>query len=436
MRPGVSGPLMKHLRIALIYNAYTDGAPESPGDQGGSHYLALQMRRFARTMHGLGHTVRVLPVTQDFTAFQHRLLEMRPDVVFNQYDDVVHGALYEMRIAALVRILGFPLTGSPALGLALTRYKHMSASLLAGLGIAIPPCTALLEKIGDVDRHSWLFPLIVQPSQEHAGIGLERDSIVTTRKALREKVRHILATYKQPALVQRFLPGREFNVGIVGGRKPRVLPLAEVDYSRLPPGIPPMMSYAAKWEEQTVEYQNTSIVCPAKIEPELARQIEDAALRAFRAVGAWGYGRVDMRLDEEGVPCVLEVNCNPLLDRGVGIARSAERAGISFPELLQLIIRAAFDGPPFDLSIPLPVATPRAIRVRGEGRLRAGVRRRRAGSVGEPPYVGKVHGQRDGHGDGVHEPPGGIALPVVKPERGAAPFQLGKQGLAFRDLEP
>ena len=350
---------MKHLRIALIYNAYTDGAPESPGDQSGSRYLALQMRRFARTMHGLGHTVRVLPVTQDFTAFQHRLLEMKPDVVFNQYDDVVHGALYEMRVAALVRILGFPLTGSPALGLALTRYKHMSASLLAGLGIAIPPSTALLEKIGDVDRRQWPFPLIVQPSQEHAGIGLERDSIVNTRKALRDKVRHILATYKQPALVQAFLPGREFNVGIVGGRKPRVLPLAEVDYSRLPAGIPQMMSYAAKWEEQTVEYKNTSIVCPARVEPALAQQIGEAALRAFRAVGGWGYGRVDMRLDEEGVPCVLEVNCNPLLDRGVGIARSAQRAGISFPELLQLIIRAAFDGPPFDLSMPSPVVTPR-----------------------------------------------------------------------------
>jgi D-alanine-D-alanine ligase len=354
---GPEARAMKHLRIALIYNAYTDGNPESPVDQGGSRFLGLQIRRFARAMHGLGHTVRVMPVTQDFTAFQRRLLRMRPDVVFNQYDDVVHGALYEMRIAALVRILGFPLTGSPALGLALTRYKHMSASLLAGLGIAIPPCTALLERIGDVDRHEWQFPIIVQPSQEHAGIGLSRDSIVRTKEALRGKVRHILSTYRQPALAQRFLPGREFNVGIIGGRKPRVLPLAEVDYSRLPPDIPPIMSYAAKWEEDTIEYQRTSIVCPAKVEPGLAQRIEDVALRAFRAVGAWGYGRVDMRLDDEGVPRVLEVNCNPLLDRGVGIARSAERAGIPFPDLLQLIIRAAFEGPPFDLSIPMPDAS-------------------------------------------------------------------------------
>ncbi len=355
---------MKHLRIALIYNAYTDGTPEAPGDQGGSRYLGLQIRRFARAMRGLGHTVRVLPVTQDFTAFQRRLLRMRPDVVFNQYDDVLHGALYEMRIAALVRMLGLPLTGSPALGLALTRYKHMSASLLAGLGIPIPPCTALLERLGDVDRHAWQFPLIVQPSQEHAGIGLGRDSIVRSKRDLRDRVRRILVTYNQPALAQRFLAGREFNVGIVGGRKPRVLPLAEVDYSRLPPDIPPIMSYAAKWEEETVEYQRTSIVCPARVEEDLARRIAAVALQAFRAVGAWGYGRVDMRLDEEGVPRVLEVNCNPLLDRGVGIARSAERAGIGFSQLLELVIRAAFEGPPFDQSMPLPAsaAVPRPAR--------------------------------------------------------------------------
>ena len=219
--------------------------------------------------------------------------------VFNQYDDVVHGALYEMRFAAMVRMMGFPLTGSPALALGLSRYKHMSASLLHGTGIPIPPCTELLERVGDVDRYEWRFPLIVQPSQEHAGIGLDRDSIVQSKKALREQVRRIVQTYSQPALAQLFLPGREFNVGIVGGKRARVMPLAEVNYEELPSDIPPIMSYAAKWIETSVEYKKTSVICPAAVEPELARQVSDIAMRAFRAVGAWGYGRVDIRLDED-----------------------------------------------------------------------------------------------------------------------------------------
>jgi D-alanine-D-alanine ligase len=89
------------------------------------------------------------------------------------------------------------------------------------------------------------------------------------------------------------------------------------------------------------------------VEPELAARIGDTAIRAFRAIGGWGYGRVDIRLDEDGVPHVLEVNCNPLLEDGVGLARSAKAEGFSFPHLLHLILKAAFEGPPFDPNLPI-----------------------------------------------------------------------------------
>jgi D-alanine-D-alanine ligase len=348
-----TGGLVKHYRIALIYNTYNDEALDARTDRGSDWDLQQLVRRIARSLRRLGHTVTAVPLADDLTAFQRRLMRMKPDVVFNQYDDVVHGALYEMRVATLVRIMGFPITGCPALGLGLSRYKYMCASLLQGAGIPIPPCTAMLERIGDIDRQSWEFPLIVQPSQEHAGIGTDRDSIVHSKTALRRKVRSILTDYRQPALAQVFLPGREFNVGIVGGRKLRVLPLAEVDYSRLPPDIPPIMSYASKWMEDSTEYKTIRVICPAKVQPELTQRIADTAVRAFRAVGGWGYGRVDIRLDAENVPRVLEVNCNPLLEEGVGLARSARRAGIAYPQLLELILKAAFEGPPFDLDLPI-----------------------------------------------------------------------------------
>src|SRR5258708_18382481 len=109
----------------------------------------------------------------------------------------------------------------------------MAASVLAGAGVRVPPNTAILETVGGVDRHRWDFLIIVQPAQEHGGIGLDRASIAMSKKALRDKVREILQIYRQPALAQRFLPGRELNVGIIGGNRLRVLPLAEVDYSRL-----------------------------------------------------------------------------------------------------------------------------------------------------------------------------------------------------------
>jgi D-alanine-D-alanine ligase len=349
---------MKRLHIAVVYNASPGGPVELPEDRASTADLRRMIRLVSRKLRSLGHTVTVLPLAHDLFGFQRRMRRLSPDVVFNLYDDVQHGALYDMRVGALVRMMGFPLTGSPALALGLTRYKGMCASLLAGAGIPIPPNTALLETVSAVDRHPWQFPLIVQPSQEHAGIGLDRHSVVSSKTALRAKVREVIHTYRQPALVQRFLTGREFNVGVIGGNRLRALPLAEVDYTELPTDIPPIMSYAAKWLENTAEYQHTSIVCPADVDPELARHIESVAVQAFRAVGGRGYGRVDMRLDEFDSPYVLEVNCNPCLDESMGLARSAERAGITYPQLLQLIVRAALEPIPYDADVPM-FPTPR-----------------------------------------------------------------------------
>jgi D-alanine-D-alanine ligase len=345
--------IKRRYHIALVYNGYVAATPEAPEDRGGSADLRGMIRRMARILRRLGYKVTVVPLASNLSQFQHRLRRLRPDVVFNQYEDVVHGALYDMRLAALVQMMGFPMTGSPALALGLTRYKFLTASLLQGAGIPIPPRTELLERIMEVDQRKWEFPVIVQPSREDAGIGLDRDSVVYSKKALKAKVRESLRVYHQPALAQRFLPGREFNVSIVGGRKLTVLPLAEVDYTGMPESIPCMMSYAAKWIEGSVEYENTGVVCPATVEPALAREISSIALRAFRAVGAWSYARVDMRLDEAGQPHVLEVNCNPSLEEDVAIARSAKQAGIEYPQLLDMIVRIALEGPAFDVGVPM-----------------------------------------------------------------------------------
>jgi D-alanine-D-alanine ligase len=219
--------------------------------------------------------------------------------------------------------------------------------------VRVPPQTRLLEKIGDVNGTPWIFPLILQPAQEHAGVGLDRTSVVHTKGALRDKTRQILTEFHQPALVQQFLPGREFNIGMVGGRRMRVMPLAEVDYSHLPGRIPPIMSYAAKFIETSEEYRKTRVICPAVVEPELAREITTTAMRAVRALGAWGYARVDIRLDDEGRPCVLDVNCNPSLEAEVALARSAEKAGIPYPDLLQMIVNAALEQQPYDAYVPM-----------------------------------------------------------------------------------
>ncbi len=341
------------LHVALIYNAYREAAPEMPDDRGSTDELRKFVRHLAYVIRKLGHRVTLLPLANDLMKFQRRLTRLRPDVVFNQYDDVVHGALYEMRVAALVRMMGFPMTGSSALALGLCRYKYMAISLLQGAGLPVPPESRILERIGDVGRNRWKYPVIVHPAQEHAGIGLNRDSVVHSATALRHQVRLILRDYGQAALAQRFLPGREFNIGLLGGKRLRVLPFAEVNYEKLPPEIPPIMSYAAKWLANSVEFKKTSVVCPATVDPALESRISRLAIDSFRAVGGWGYGRVDIRLDENQEPYVLEVNCNPCVEEDVALARSAAAAGIAYPKMLQMILDAAMERPPFDVDVPM-----------------------------------------------------------------------------------
>jgi D-alanine-D-alanine ligase len=343
----------RHLHIALIYNACRAAAPETPDDHGSTDELRDFIRKLARDLRRMGHRVTLLPLANDLMKFQRRLMRLRPDVVFNQYDDVVHGALYEMRVAALVRMMGFPMTGSSALALGLCRYKHMAVSLLQGAGVSVPPDSRLLERIGDVSKHRWHFPVIVHPGQEHAGLGLTRKSVVHSKKELIEQTRIILREFKQAALAQQFLPGREFNISLLGGRRLRVLPFAEVNYTELPSEIPPIMSYAAKWLSTSVEYKKTSVICPAVVTPELEHRIMRQAIEAFRAVGGWGYGRVDIRLDENHNPFVLDVNCNPCIEDGVALARSARAAGIEYPKLLQAVLDAAMERPPFDVDVPM-----------------------------------------------------------------------------------
>src|SRR4030067_147934 len=144
---------MKKLRIALIYNSYTDSQPDDKSDTGSLHYLRQMIRGIARGLRRLRHEVAVMPLAGDLSVLQRKLHRLQPDVAFNQYDDVVHGALYEMRVAAFIRMLGYPMTGSPALGLGLSRYKYMSLSLLKGAELPIPPSHALVERLSDIHEH-------------------------------------------------------------------------------------------------------------------------------------------------------------------------------------------------------------------------------------------------------------------------------------------
>jgi D-alanine-D-alanine ligase len=179
-------------------------------------------------------------------------------------------------------------------------------------------------------------PAIVKPQAQDASIGIDRNSVVHDERALRQRVEYVLETYRQPALVEAFVAGREFNVGVWGNGVAHTLPLAEIDFSAWADPYRHVVHVEAKWDESAPEYQTMNVLCPVQVEPGLAERIQQVVLAAYKAMGCRDYARVDLRVKDD-VPYVLEVNPNPCLATDGGFANGARVAGYDYAHMAHQI---------------------------------------------------------------------------------------------------
>jgi D-alanine-D-alanine ligase len=178
---------------------------------------------------------------------------------------------------------------------------------------------------------------------EDASLGINSSSICHDVSQLECQAAYIHDIYRQEALIEEYLDGREFNVSILGERAPEVLAISEIDFSGLPDGEPRIVSYRAKWDEDSQIFRGTMPVCPAEIGKRLENRIKQIALRAYMAVGCRDYARVDMRSDARGNLYVLEVNPNPDIAPTAGFARAGRAAGYSYTDLILRISQFAVE---------------------------------------------------------------------------------------------
>jgi len=278
----------------------------------------------------LGHAVRRAPVRHDMRWFQ---LARGAGLVFNLCEGVHGRSEWEEHVVAALEFAGVPVTGAGVWTIAACRRKAMANAILAQAGLPIPRWTVAQGKIED----DFPLPAIVKPAAEDASAGLDRGSVVVDRRALRARVAAMTERFDE-VLVQEYVPGREFNVGFVGGR---ALPLAEIDFSAMPPGSWPILTYAAKWDRGSPDDLGSVPVCPADVPQKLADRLVRLAESAWRAMQGKGYGRVDVRLDAQGRLWVLEVNPNPDLNDDAGLSRMAQAAGWDYAELVRRIAEVA-----------------------------------------------------------------------------------------------
>jgi D-alanine-D-alanine ligase len=267
----------------------------------------------------------------------------KPDMVFNLAEGIGGDEHHEPLVTHLLEFRGIPFTGAGTRALTDSNDKHRAKQILASEGIPTPD-SYVVRSIAELRGLELYFPVIVKPVRENASLGITQKSVVHDPENLVEPVAHVLEKYRQPALVERYIEGREFNISILGNEDPWVLPTAEVDYSQLPAGFPRILFYEAKWIEDSPLYLKTPVVCPARnVSVRLQERLQDVSRRAYRALGCTGYARVDLRVSRAGKPYVIEVNCNPSLSSEAGFARSARHAGLEYPSLVDRIVSHAVE---------------------------------------------------------------------------------------------
>ncbi|MBI3600450.1 MAG: ATP-grasp domain-containing protein [Nitrospinae bacterium] len=273
-----------------------------------------------------------------------KLGESKPQIIFNLCEGFDGDPSQEKNVAALFELLDLHYTGSPSSIIGLTSDKWKTKQLLLQNSIPAPKGTGINQISNIKSQISNLkFPLMVKPLSEDGSIGIERDSVVSDRHALKRKIEFILDTYNQPAMVEEYIDGREFDVSIIGNSKPFILPISEIDYSRISPDTPKILCYTSKWMKDSDIYRLTPSVCPADIPDDIEKDIKGTALKAFEITGCRDYARVDIRLSKDNVPYVLEVNANPDISVDAGMAKSAKAAGWSYRDLIKNILNAAME---------------------------------------------------------------------------------------------
>jgi len=341
------------LRTALVCNLKQNVAIriDAPADALAEYDSMETVEALEEALLAGGHQVVLLEADETLLDTVRRAA---PDICFNIAEGL-KGDARESHVPALLEMLGIPYTGSKVLAHAISLDKAMTKRIWRDAGLPTSPFQVFQGHDQMLDPQL-AFPLFVKPLHEGTGMGINADSIVHSEADLRRQVRWILETYRQPALVERYLPGREFTVGLIGNRRTgrlwrwdhlydergyHVFPVLEIDAQV---GAGHGLYNAASKAYSPGEGGAPLYLCPADIPASLETRLKQLALEAFEAVGALDLGRVDFRLGDDGQPYLLEINTLPGLNPRVSdLCIMAQAEGLHYTALINEILDLAVE---------------------------------------------------------------------------------------------
>jgi D-alanine-D-alanine ligase len=268
------------------------------------------------------------------------LAKLDGDLVFNLTESYAGDDTKDMNIAAYLDLLGCQYTGAGPHAMYLAQDKALAKKIFAFHGIKTPYFATSYR--GKLDHsHDISFPLIVKPTSEDGSIGIDASSVVESVKELMEKIHYIHEEFDSPALIEEYIEGREIYAAVLGNENPEVLPMVELDLSKLPKGTPKIAGKDVKWDKETEAYKVTKSAPAEDLEESTVKRLSDTALSAYQALKLRDYGRIDMRLTKKGEVFVIEANPNPWLASTAEFAMAAKKAGRSYTQLIAEIVDLA-----------------------------------------------------------------------------------------------
>ncbi len=297
-----------------------------------------EYRAVGNALRRQGYKVRSVNIRDNLTKLENLIRRNTSDVVFNLIEFFHDDTEFEPHVAALFELHEVAYTGSGPLALAMCRNKVLTKRQLMAYDVPTPRFV-VVDEPRMPKRPKLRFPLIVKPAMEDASSGVEQGSVVYDAEALEQRLAYVHHEFGAPILVEEFLDGPELHVGILGNDPPEMLPPIQWDFSDMPDDHPHIISFAAKWNPLAEVFHRVHSICPPKLPRRMLRKVEQVAIDAYDVLGCRDYARLDIRLDRQGKPYVLEANPNPDLTEGVSYMESAEAAGLTFAETLDRIVQ-------------------------------------------------------------------------------------------------
>jgi D-alanine-D-alanine ligase len=290
------------------------------------------------TLKKLGHDVYPLGVKSDLEVIHSAIENWKPDIAFNLLEEFDGVAVYDQHVVSYLELLHLPYTGCNPRGLMLARDKALTKKVLSFHRIPYPEFIEVPQG-RSVKRPKWLtFPLIVKSVNEEASLGISQASIVDDDDKLGERVAFIHTSVGSGALIERYVEGREFYVGVIGNGQLQVLPVWELIMDQLPEDAKRIATERVKWSRTYQQKYGITSREADNLPEGKTEEIQNLAKRVYRALGLSGYARIDMRMAGDGQLYVLEANPNPQIAEDEDFADSAKKADYHYKELLQEIL--------------------------------------------------------------------------------------------------